>query len=54
MSKKKSKSNQKLKSVISTITLTVVVIAIFAYLIINDGNLIPLQRAGVIIESRKN
>ena len=45
---KKSKSSQKLKSAISTIILAVVVIAIFAYLIVNDGNLTPKGKQGPV------
>ena len=43
MTKKKSKSKNKAKSILFTIILAAIVVAIFAYLISTDGNILPEQ-----------
>lgn len=46
---KKSKSNPKLRSATFTIVLAVIVISIFTYLILNDGNILPQTGQGKVI-----
>lgn len=44
---KKSKSKQKLKSVMFTFILAVIVVAVFTYLIMNEGNIMPKDKGEI-------